>query len=81
MGFNNNNMTAPCDDDIEPPTAEECRAAQRVVAGFVSRDHPDEEITDAMRQETADYLLMLGLYPGQDAETFKAPLYTSPYLM
>ncbi len=58
------NVTAPCDDSSPADiTDEQRKLARRTVAGFA---------TDA--KDAAELMLCLGIYPGQEAETFKVPL-------
>lgn len=59
------NVTAPCDDATpEDITEDQREKARRLVAGWPGHD----------AAITAEILLTLGIYPGQEVETFKVPL-------
>jgi hypothetical protein len=58
------NVTAPCDDSTPQDITEEQRvAARRTVAA---------NATDA--KDATELMLTLGIYPGQEMETFRVPL-------
>jgi hypothetical protein len=62
-------------DDIPVGTTNDQRAAaRRAVGAFVSRDHKDEEeVTREMASEAAEFMLALGIFPGQEAVDFRIP--------